>query len=459
MYIQRKKSGESDLQDGKIEVYRPTKFEMSGNTTMDRRRFEWTCYYADLLINKAKMQHGGTEGGRFRLHSRILKENVGKNYKSYLEAAESFGVVNRVGRYQRKKHSYGYELGQGFTDDFTLEPITNGLVRRRLFKIREKQEEAQRLIVENFDRERIKRWLLTNLYKIKYASGEIPAGETELATTLRRIQATEMIENRWRARFDRFGRLHTNLTNLPRAMRGKLTLNGTNLVAVDIGASQPTFLCVLADEVRSGRITGTENRRRGNAGKETPLSCTFFTDGSLVERLSKTAQCESWDRFRADIESGSLYENIRDAISRAESGKEITLSEAKQQTLMGMYIQANRNTPGVKALRQLYRGPHRFLVELKRTAVSDLSPSNDWIEWDEQAHCKASHCLQWIESTFIFDTIIARMIDERPEMFAATIHDAIVVEPENAAYVKGLMDEAFDKKGIAGRLKVEDLRI
>ena len=50
------------------------------------------------------------------------------------------------------------------------------------------------------------------------------------------------------------------------------------------------------------------------------------------------------------------------------------------------------------------------------------------------------------------------MIDERPEMFAATIHDAIVVEPENAAYVKGLMDEAFSEKGIAGRLKVEDLR-
>ena len=49
-------------------------------------------------------------------------------------------------------------------------------------------------------------------------------------------------------------------------------------------------------------------------------------------------------------------------------------------------------------------------------------------------------------------------MDERPKMFAATIHDAIVVEPENAAYVKGLMKEAFDEKGIAGRLKVEDLR-
>ena len=50
------------------------------------------------------------------------------------------------------------------------------------------------------------------------------------------------------------------------------------------------------------------------------------------------------------------------------------------------------------------------------------------------------------------------IMNERPDMFAATIHDAIVVEPENAAYVKRLMDEAFSEKGIAGRLKVEDLR-
>ena len=240
-------------------------------------------------------------------------------------------------------------------------------------------------------------------------------------------------------------------------MRPNLRVKRNHLVSVDISASQPTFLCVLAEEVRSGRIRGTVSGKREETGKITPLSCTFLEDGSLLNRLERHVRCESWERLQNDIESGGLYERIREAISKSEDGKEITLANAKREALMAMFIQANRNTAGVKALRRLYRGPYHFLREMKRPAGTKPSQYNNWDVGDAKAHCKASHCLQWIESTFVFDTIIARIMNERPDMFAATIHDAIVVEPENAAYVQGLIEDAFREKGIAVKLKIEDL--
>jgi len=70
-------------------------------------------------------------------------------------------------------------------------------------------------------------------------------------------------------------------------------------------------------------------------------------------------------------------------------------------------------------------------------------------------HRRLAHIAQKIESSFIFGRVVPRIMEERPELFIATIHDSILTTCGNEEYVRGVMVDEFAQLGLRPQVRVE----
>lgn len=160
---------------------------------------------------------------------------------------------------------------------------------------------------------------------------------------------------------------------------------------------------------------------------------------------------KSWEEWKTDIENGCLYERIRRAFSKSK-GEDFPLKEIKKNTLTVLYWQRGKYMPILHVLRTMYPGPMKLLDELK----SFPTPFSESFKEAEEDHAMASRLLQYIESNFVFNRVVPSILQNKPKLFVATIHDAVVTTQKNAHYVKSVMESCFDRVGLSARLKVED---
>jgi hypothetical protein len=67
----------------------------------------------------------------------------------------------------------------------------------------------------------------------------------------------------------------------------------------------------------------------------------------------------------------------------------------------------------------------------------------------------SSHLLQNFEATVFIYRVCNRIMRERPETFVATIHDSILMTPDSADYVAGVIREEFAPLCVMPALKRE----
>jgi hypothetical protein len=72
---------------------------------------------------------------------------------------------------------------------------------------------------------------------------------------------------------------------------------------------------------------------------------------------------------------------------------------------------------------------------------------------DDRPHGRFAITAQYEESRFIIYTVCERIRREKPDCWVATIHDSVLILPDDVNYVLAVMREEFARLGVAPRLE------
>lgn len=75
----------------------------------------------------------------------------------------------------------------------------------------------------------------------------------------------------------------------------------------------------------------------------------------------------------------------------------------------------------------------------------------------EKDHHRIARCLQKAERRFVIDTVCQRLFQERPGVFLTTVHDSILCQREDGLWVRDVMLDEFQQRGVSPNLRVVEL--
>lgn len=184
-------------------------------------------------------------------------------------------------------------------------------------------------------------------------------------------------------------RVHTPVTNLPKSFRRYLRgPSDTRLVELDIACSQPLFAAIAASQ-----------------------------DG--FNSFKYTEACEQ----------GTLYDLI--------------------QTTHRM---RKRHTAKGAILHYLFRDPTDRVGRIDGFMRNEFPQFHEWVKQvkgtDTTGGVQLAKRMQAAEVDLVINGLCKRIFTERPETFVLTIHDALLVEPQDASWVKEWFDAEFDSLGV-----------
>ena len=129
-------------------------------------------------------------------------------------------------------------------------------------------------------------------------------------------------------------------------------------------------------------------------------------------------------------ESGRLYEHLGGITG-------LTREETKTELIKQAFFSRNGYS---NATKRAFRGEFPEVAEYIRRIK-------------EKDHTQLAIKLQHAEAHFVIRTVCERIRKERPEMFVGTVHDCLMVIPEDAEYAQSVMVEEFATLGL--KLSVE----
>ena len=202
---------------------------------------------------------------------------------------------------------------------------------------------------------------------------------------------------------DDYGRIHTNLTNLPKTLRQHLSVDGERLANVDISESQPLFMGLALARVESGWQADGQEQETGEEGEGgkwegrhgAPL---HMMDNTMMDKNTLLGGGFNRKRLPADLcryvelcEARSLYQTVADRIGK-------TRDEAKHSVMVAFYDRSWHHNAVTAVLDQLFP---TVMGAMRRIKQGD--------------YCRLAHFAQRIESGFMFGRVVPRILDLRPD--------------------------------------------
>jgi len=400
------------------------------------------------------------------LHSVYLHMAMGAHYVGVLEDLENWGFIRRSRSYLKgdgqttgvsKAFWFQYEYAVKWREycwsreDAVADPETHIKVRvgrtktfrvesrtflKRLRKCAEDVKAKQmrdpmvgecHRQLEHFEIDRVQaREVLDGLVE----SGEIK--DVQRKKELDKVERFMSYANDSCALFvkkDRFGRVHTNVTQLKKEVRTEcLYCDGRPTVSVDIKSSQGAFLgkilYALSDTAAMLR-TGTHAALRELAMNMPKVAMDDYL-----------AEC---GKYTGLLRGGRLYEHFASRISEDPlyDGK-LDRKEAKHGFFLFLFgpVVAEERDPGSlrAAVRRVWEEDFPVLLEVVERLKRD----------DYAALARAMQC---VESEFVFGRVIPRLMRDVGCHFC-TVHDSVIVPTEYGERVKELMDDELEDAGV-----------
>lgn len=298
---------------------------------------------------------------------------------------------------------------------------------------------------------------------------------------------------------DDYGRIHTAFTRLYSPLRQFISYRGEPLCNCDIKNSQLIFCYALYQESLNDtgnqenltsaswetRVPGEEGERDG---RRSPALCSadlgrlsnpqevllreWVESGTLYDRLMEMSlgneairkhiiakrilekRRELWEdrfldyAFSVKAKNAEEWKKARKRFARKvplksivveEVSTEITRSDFKRMFFRDVLF---GRPAAVTPITRLFAGQfpefYRFIVEQKRHHYADLARE-----------------MQRRESSFMFGSVIPRLLDEFPGMPLVTVHDSAMTTPAYCSTVCRVMKEEFAKIGLHPSIKVE----
>lgn len=238
---------------------------------------------------------------------------------------------------------------------------------------------------------------------------------------------------------DKYGRIHTNVTNMKKEVRhAALRCDGESVAEVDIKSSQAAFIiAVFRRYIDFYRNDLTENRNTFLRFK--PIWNEGRKDATL-DRMSAEL-----DTYRNLVAEGKIYEFFQSECSEDEDiDRQLTRDEAKKGLLSFLFSPLYFDTK---------REPIRGAVQ---RCWREHFPTLYNCMWSLKEYCHAAlaYEMQKIESSFVFDQVCPRIIEEVGCHFC-TVHDSIIVPSQYADHVRCIMDEELINQDIPTHTDIE----
>lgn len=284
------------------------------------------------------------------------------------------------------------------------------------------------------------------------------------------------------------GRLYTNVTSLRTDGRGALRVNGNRLHNVDVSDSQLLALVILIENAFHGRrldyikaspsttindsllgvdpftlvphfpdskpfipkvelfplITiSSRKKKKARGGSRERGEClttsikwkkTTIQGTKSDEEVVMSLQDEEWQRFRQLVQEGKLKDYVSKRLRTSRN-------RTKEILMKWVFGRNNQEAKAAKRLEAVFPNLFHFLRHIKQE-----KKGNRWL----------AHLLTRIESKLMLDSAALRISQDRPDMFLTTIHDSIMVEPDNVDYVKSVLTDVYRQQDLDVHLKVEE---
>lgn len=205
----------------------------------------------------------------------------------------------------------------------------------------------------------------------------------------------------------KYGRFHTNLSNLKRELRGFLTHKGSPLVNLDVANAQPL-------------VFGTVLMKRFEGGPP-PADVRHYLD--LVQ-------------------SGRFYEFLMAEWGIPAEGRD----DFKHKVYAHIfYCEGRPETKAARAFGGLFPNVYRVILEMKAGNARD-------------AYKAFAQAMQRAESDLMIGGVAVRCMNEMPRTVLLTIHDSVVTTPDQADTVRSVMLDVFGQVGLHPKIKIENLK-
>ena len=238
---------------------------------------------------------------------------------------------------------------------------------------------------------------------------------------------------------DPYGRIHTNVTNMKKEIRhAALRCDGEKVSEVDIKSSQAAFIiAVFRRYIRFYRDDLFDN------------TDTFIRFSPIWNEGRKEITLDRMEaqlaRYEELVREGRIYEFFRDECSRDfDIDRSLTRDEAKEGLLSFLFSPLHFNES---------RNPVRGAV---KRCWREHFPDLFNCMWSMKMYCHASlaYEMQKIESSFVFERVCPRILEELGCHFC-TVHDSIIVPEQYAEKVRDIMDEELMLLEIPTHTEVE----
>lgn len=205
----------------------------------------------------------------------------------------------------------------------------------------------------------------------------------------------------WRCKICEYGKVHTPLTNLRPSLRPYLSVDGSHLVNLGLKNSLPLLFARLLKQ---------------HLGSHLPADARHYIE--LVEQ-------------------GLLYDHLMSQAGIPDTDRE----SFKESFFASVFFCPNFPiTERAMAFGQEF--PHVFAYIRHEKALD---------------HAALARELQRNESEIMIRRICSRIATLMPKAFLGTIHDSLLVKPEDAQDILGIMRHEFSLDGLNPTIRVEDL--
>ena len=457
--------------------------------------------FIDLLVEVRSRQesHRKKYGDYSFLHSKKLKELFGDEVRIMIDWLKYAGVIESDNHYEIGLRSRGYRLTEKYRHSVPVEKKIKKLTLIKKMKRKSRKQKKTQIKYDylyaffdglEIDKERAERYAwdyyqisskeypgLLNRYNdivnnsrfnqkaIKKPT--VPA--SRLYYDLHQIDKIATKDLTF-IQDDTSSRLHTNLTSIRSGLRDYISYNGEELVSIDFVNSQPLISCALLNPnffISGDDFTNYSQTKMMNTPysndissncKDMMFNCkdvapdiydviqhdVATTSCIMFPEMDVSTEITSGYSYKELCEKGELYEYLeRAALPSFTSSNTLSRQEVKGIVFMMMFtsnqfIGQDAAKPK-RIFRDTFPNEYKLFASIKRKDHSNLPI-----------------LLQKIESKLMYERIVPRIHNNRPDIPMFTIHDSIVTTVDNQDYVQRVMLEEMNiALGLNAKTKIE----
>lgn len=348
-----------------------------------------------------------------RISAIAMRRVIDKNrLPNVIERLVKAGIIEIDHSYKVGERPKGYRLTKKYAARQTLRVPIDGRYGRRLKRALAYEREPRNAV-----QRKLNAWL--GLIDIDMGRVEELLKEVEEPLVEQFRHLAELVRDGvFFFTCDGFGeRVHTNISNFPKALRPALSCNGQPLINVDIACSQPFFLATVL-------LKEQQNRQ-----KLANLSQSSQTTTSLSPSLFDV-------HFAQRACDGTLYDLMPSP--KREKNKEAVFSV--------MFCRVHKRLTWQE---RIFR--EAFLLTFE-ACNSIKSARRD----DKDGYKDLARILQQSESSLMIDGVCAEIIKARPEAPLFTIHDSIMTTEPHVDFVHDTIVRLASVSGLTPKVRKGD---